>query len=111
MTDFKTTDTYFNFKFVNANSETRGAVKVNYGYIGFVGLEEKPELIDFAFRIREAALDKTQAYNYGGYRFNIFTDINYNVLVYDWNLNYIKLTPANAKALATDIEKSIDLIK
>ena len=103
-------EVYFNFKFKNANT-TKSSSRKEFGNIGFVGVEEVPDLEDLITKLRQFA-------NYSGAVLITDSGLRYSIaisegsiLLYDWNGSFIKLSKANAKRLATDIEKSIGLLK
>ena len=110
LTDRAEKEIYFNFKFKNAGN-TKVSPQKEFGAIGFVGVEEAPDLEDLVAKLRQFA-------NYSGAVLITDSGLRYSiaisegfVLLYDLNGAFIKLSKCNAKRLATDIEKSIKFLK
>lgn len=99
ISDNGTTATYFSFA-----KESPGSFEM--------GIVDKDELIDFVFRLRQfASYPSGVDYDYrsDSYELNLYKTIT-GLYIYDCRENFIKISKANAKLLASEIEKSITLM-
>ena len=78
-----------------------------------MGIVDKEELIDFVFRLRQfASYSSGVDYDYRSDSYELFLYKTITGLyIYDCRENFIKISKANAKLLASEIEKSTVLMK
>lgn len=99
ITDNAITCNYFHFSQNNSSFE--------------IGIVDQEELKDFVLRLKQfAGYYSGIDYDYrsDGYGLNLYKSLN-SLYIYDCRENFIKISKANAKILASEIEKSIVLMK